>query len=197
MIVIQRKCCVCVVEILREPSNREPLCEALGLTPVRLLPIALGLEVGARLLRHSSSDVLHQPLSPRISRPLVRSSHKRLATMQPDPIPLPWVVLLCSVVLAAVYGFSPLIPTPVPSSSSCLVRRVPCLSLVLFSHRPSFSAGAIRMNSPEETVGGMWRRGAGLRQDGGMARRFELLEEDRLRGLNCGVISLGGASRTI
>ena len=88
MIVIQRKCCVCVVEILREPSNREPLCEALGLTPVRLLPIALGLEVGARRPRHSSSDVLHQPLSPRISRPLVRSSHKRLATMQLDPIPL-------------------------------------------------------------------------------------------------------------
>jgi hypothetical protein len=88
MIVIQRKCCVCVVEILREPSNREPLCEALGLIPVRLLPIALGLEVGARLQRHSSSDVLHQQLSPRISRPLVRSSHKRLATVQLDPIPL-------------------------------------------------------------------------------------------------------------
>jgi len=123
MIVFQRKCCVCVVEILREPSNREPLREALGSTPVRLLPIALGLEAGARLLRHSSSDVLHQQLSPRISRPLVRSSHKRLATMQLDPIPSSWVVLLCSVVLAAVYGFSPSIPTPVPSSS-CLVRRV-------------------------------------------------------------------------
>jgi hypothetical protein len=102
--------------------QREPLCEALGLPPVRLLPIALGLHARARRRRRTSRDVL-QPLPSPASAVRWYAPPTRASTpCNRILLPSPGLYSFCSVVPATVFGFSSRPPLPPPQLSPPLSR---------------------------------------------------------------------------